>query len=176
MLCRASLNTRNSCRCALPLPIIRSRGRHAASRNSDSPRSSCSRSGAVRRTAAVHRHRPIVSISFRREILLPESKTPIDARPVRADARGRLVVAISQGRKWFNELITGAAVDVDAIAAREGCSIRRVNMTISLAFLAPDLVKAAIEGRLPCGLGIARLRDPPAEWPFQYRKLGLTSS
>jgi hypothetical protein len=30
-------------------------------------------------------------------------------------------------------------------------------MTISLAFLAPDLVKAAIDGRLPHGMGVARL-------------------
>src|SRR5258705_4346421 len=34
-------------------------------------------------------------------------------------------------------------------------------MTISLAFLAPALVKAAIEGRLPRGIGVERLRDPP---------------
>jgi hypothetical protein len=33
-------------------------------------------------------------------------------------------------------------------------------MTISLAFLAPNLVKAAVEGRLPRGIGIERLRDP----------------
>jgi site-specific DNA recombinase len=33
----------------------------------------------------------------------------------------------------------------------------------SLAFLAPDLVKAAIDGRLPYGMGIARLTDLPAE-------------
>jgi hypothetical protein len=39
--------------------------------------------------------------------------------------------------------------------------------------LAPDLVKAAIEGRLPHGIGIARLCDAPAEWPGQYRKLAL---
>jgi hypothetical protein len=32
-------------------------------------------------------------------------------------------------------------------------------MTISLAFLAPDLVKAAIDGRLPHGMGVARLAD-----------------
>src|SRR6266511_2756710 len=48
-------------------------------------------------------------------------------------------------------------------------------MTISLAFLAPDLVKAAIEGRLPRGIGVARLRDAPAEWSRQYRILGLPS-
>ena len=64
---------------------------------------------------------------------------------------------------------------VEAIAAREGCSVRKVNMTISLAFLAPDLVKAAIEGRLPHGMGVARLCELPAEWSRQYHILGLTA-
>ena len=46
-------------------------------------------------------------------------------------------------------------------------------MTISLAFLAPDLVKAAIEGRLPRGIGMTRLSDLPAEWTLQRQALGL---
>jgi site-specific DNA recombinase len=62
--------------------------------------------------------------------------------------------------------------------AREECSVRQVNMTISLAFLGPNLVKAAVEGRLPRGIGIERLRDPrlrdaPAEWSRQFETLGL---
>jgi hypothetical protein len=96
-------------------------------------------------------------------------------RPIRADARARLITAIARGRIWLDELVTGRVTDVDAIAKREHCSVRKINMTISLGFLAPDLVKAAIEGRLPRGIGIARLCDPPAEWSGQYRKLGLTS-
>jgi hypothetical protein len=112
----------------------------------------------------------------RREIIAPVSKTLSDARPIRAEARARLVVAISKGRKWLDEIVTGNVADFAAIAAREHCSVRCVNMTISLAFLAPDLVKAAIEGRLPRGIGIGRLCDPPAEWSKQYKKLGLVSS
>ena len=46
-------------------------------------------------------------------------------------------------------------------------------MTISLAFLAPDLVKAAIEGRLPHGMGLVRLCDLPVEWSRQHQALGL---
>jgi hypothetical protein len=46
-------------------------------------------------------------------------------------------------------------------------------MTISLAFLAPGLVKAAIEGRLPHGMGVVRLADLPAEWSRQHQMLGL---
>ena len=49
-------------------------------------------------------------------------------------------------------------------------------MTISLAFLAPGLVNAAIEGRLPRGMGVARLCDMPAEWSRQLQMLGLTSA
>jgi len=48
-------------------------------------------------------------------------------------------------------------------------------MTISLAFLAPNLVKAAIEGRMPHGLGVTRLCDLPSEWSRQYQMLGLAT-
>jgi len=46
-------------------------------------------------------------------------------------------------------------------------------MTISLAFLAPNLVRAAVQGRLPRGIGVERLRDAPAEWSRQFETLGL---
>ncbi|KAB2872645.1 MAG: transposase [Pseudorhodoplanes sp.] len=61
----------------------------------------------------------------------------------------------------------------ETIAQRNGCSPRKVNMTISLAFLSPALVKAALEGRLPRGIGVTRLCDMPAEWSRQHRVLGL---
>ncbi len=32
---------------------------------------------------------------------------------------------------------------------------------------------AAVEGRLPRGIGIERLRDPPTEWSRQFAALGL---
>ena len=111
-----------------------------------------------------------------REIIRPLSTGSVDSRPIRSEARIRLVAAIARGRKWLSELLEQAVPDVDAIAARERCSVRKVNMTISLAFLAPDLVKAAIHGRLPRGIGIARLCDLPVEWSKQYRALGLSAS
>jgi hypothetical protein len=46
-------------------------------------------------------------------------------------------------------------------------------MTISLAFVAPDLIKAAIDGRLLHGMGVTRLVDMPAEWSRQRQMLGL---
>jgi len=37
-----------------------------------------------------------------------------------------------------------------------------------LAFLAPQLVKAAVEGRLPRSINIERLQDPHVEWRRQF--------
>jgi hypothetical protein len=76
-------------------------------------------------------------------------------------------------RLWLSQLQIGAIGSIQEIAEREKCSRRHVNMTISLAFLAPDLVKAAVEGRLPNGIGVARLFDPPTEWERQRKTLGL---
>ena len=83
------------------------------------------------------------------------------------------VAAGSRGRRWLNELITDSTANAASIATRDGCSVRKVNMTVSLAFLAPELVKAAIEGRLPHGMGVVRLADLPAEWSRQHQILGL---
>ena len=65
---------------------------------------------------------------------------------MRSETRASLVVAIARGRRWLDELIADPTASADSIAKRENCSARKINMTISLAFLAPDLVKAAIDG------------------------------
>jgi site-specific DNA recombinase len=104
---------------------------------------------------------------------VPASIQPQHARPIRSENRVTLVESIARGRRWLDELKTDAKATAESIAKREGFSARKVNMTISLAFLAPDLVRAAIEGRLPHGMGVTRLADLPAEWSRQHRMLGL---
>jgi hypothetical protein len=74
----------------------------------------------------------------RREILLPEGILPEHARPIRSETRARLVAAIARGRRWLDELIAEPTASADGIAKRENCSARKIKMTISLAFLAPD--------------------------------------
>src|SRR3979490_2777511 len=108
-----------------------------------------------------------------RVLIVPASVSPHDRRPIRAETRATLVASIARGRRWLDEIVAGTVTSVEQIAARDKWSIRQVNMTISLAFLAPDLVKAAVEGRLPRGVGVARLRDAPAEWSRQFETLGL---
>jgi site-specific DNA recombinase len=108
-----------------------------------------------------------------RQILVPHSIPKSEIRPTRIERRARLVNAIARGRRWLDEIVSGSVTDIKQIATRQKCSARQVNMTISLAFLAPDLVRAAVEGRLPRGIGVERLRDAPAEWSQQFEALGL---
>jgi site-specific DNA recombinase len=108
-----------------------------------------------------------------RQILVPHGTPKSEIRPTRIERRARLVSAIARGRRWLDEIVSGSLTDVQQIASRQKCSVRQVNMTISLAFLAPGLVRAAVEGRLPRGIGVERLRDAPAEWSRQFEALGL---
>ena len=108
-----------------------------------------------------------------RQILLSHNRSRSDVRPEQFERRARLVSAIARGRRWLDDVVSGRVTTVAQLCAREKCSVRQVNMTISLAFLAPNLVKAAVEGRLPRGIGVERLRDPPAGWSRQFEALGL---
>lgn len=94
-------------------------------------------------------------------------------RPIRSETRAKLVQAIAQGRHWVDELISGSVTSTQQIASREQCSPRQVNLIISLAFLSPTLVKAAVDGHLPRGIGISTIRDLPELWAAQHRSLGL---
>jgi hypothetical protein len=129
----------------------------------------------------VHRDPNVLVVTWKktpskrpREIILPASiSSHPDPRPIRAETRAKLVTAIAKGRHWLDELIVGTVTNVEQIAAREKCSIRQVNRTITLAFIAPTLVQAAVDGRLPRDIGVATVHDFPAQWTRQYERLGL---
>jgi site-specific DNA recombinase len=110
-----------------------------------------------------------------KEILVPAAIERHRVRPIKFERRAALLKSIARGRAWLNEIISDTTT-VEDIAARQKCSVRHVNMTISLAFIAPGLVTAAVKGRLPRGIGVAALRDAPAEWSLQFARLGLASS
>ena len=68
---------------------------------------------------------------------------------------------------------SGSITDAAQLAKRERCTVRQINLTLSLAFLSPQLVRAAVEGSLPRGINIERLRDPDSNWTKQLQELGL---
>jgi len=109
----------------------------------------------------------------KREVIQPTDAGG-GARPIRAEARTKLLAAIAKGRSWLEQILSGEAADIKAIAAREGLTERSTRMMLSLAFLAPNIVKAAVNGTLPRGFGVSRLNELPAAWMKQREALGLT--
>jgi hypothetical protein len=92
---------------------------------------------------------------------------------MRANARAILIEALRDAHRWLDELLSDPRLTSESIASREDKSERSIRMTLSLAFLAPEIVKAAVEGRLPRGFGLKRLVDLPMAWSDQWRALGL---
>jgi site-specific DNA recombinase len=109
----------------------------------------------------------------RREIIQGASDATSGAGPMRANTREILIEALSNAHLWLDELQSDPRQSLETLASREGKSERSIRMTVSLAFLAPDIVKAAVEGRLPRGYGLKRLIDLPLAWADQWRTLGL---
>jgi hypothetical protein len=109
----------------------------------------------------------------KREVIQPSGESASGARPIRAEARRKLLSAIAKGRRWLDEMIAGRVQGIEAIAAREGVSERSARMGLSLALLAPDIVQAAVDGTLPRGFGVSRLMDMPPNWADQRQALGF---
>ncbi len=61
-----------------------------------------------------------------------------------------LLKNLGQGWAWFEEIKAGATMQ--AIGDREGTTQRRVASLVNLAFLAPDIVRAIVDGRQPATL------------------------
>ena len=89
---------------------------------------------------------------------------------MRANARAILIEALRDALRWLDELPSVPRLKIESLASREGKTERSIRMTLSLAFLSPAIVKAAVEGRLPRGFGVKRLVDLPMAWPDQWRR------
>jgi DNA invertase Pin-like site-specific DNA recombinase len=100
----------------------------------------------------------------RRAIIVPAESENEPGRPIRSETRARLIEAIAKARQWLQELVSGQVTSTAQIAKRENCSERAVRMTLSLAFLAPRTVEAAVAGQLSDGVGASGLVNPPLQW------------
>jgi site-specific DNA recombinase len=109
----------------------------------------------------------------KREIIQGANDAKTYARPMPANARVILIKHLRDAHRWLDELLSDSRLMLESIASRESKTVRSIRMTLSLAFLAPEIVKAAVEGRLPRGFGVKRLVALPMAWPDQWRTLGL---
>jgi site-specific DNA recombinase len=87
-----------------------------------------------------------------------------------------LLKAVARAHRWFEEITTGNAKSLAAIAAREGLAVRYVGRLIRLAFLAPEIVESIVEGRQPTTLiaeALTRRIALPLSWSAQRAALGF---
>lgn len=96
-------------------------------------------------------------------------------RPIRVEARSRLLVALVKARRWLMDIIVDSEITARVIADREGCSERSVRMTLNLAFLSPEIVKAVIGGTLVRGAGMSGMTDLPISWIDQLKVVSQKS-
>ncbi|MGI9422093.1 MAG: recombinase family protein [Hyphomicrobiaceae bacterium] len=114
-----------------------------------------------------------------REMLCSEHESSKRSLPVRrsmkGEVRARIILAIAKARLWLDQLLREEVEGIEALADREGRSERSIRMTLSLAFLAPDIVKAAVNGTLPPRLSLTELSNLPLDWAKQHAHLGIRS-
>jgi site-specific DNA recombinase len=108
----------------------------------------------------------------KREIIQGANDAKTYGRPMPANARDP-DRSPSRRASLARRTSLRSPLTLESLASREDKSERSIRMTLSLAFLAPEIVKAGVEGRLPRGFGLKRLVDLPMAWPDQWLALGL---
>ncbi|WP_421696544.1 recombinase family protein [Aestuariivirga sp.] len=99
-----------------------------------------------------------------------EVKNVLESADGRVEPDHRLVQEILRAIRWFNALSSGRFATVLDLAKAESCSPTLISDRIRLAFLAPDIVEAIIEGRQPQSMTTARLKrccPLPMSWEEQ---------
>ena len=112
-------------------------------------------------------HRP------RRTIIVPPGREGEALQPMKREDRARILLAIAKGRSWMQGLVATRIPGTAAIAVREKLTERSVRMTLSLAHLAPSVVRVIVDARLPRGIGLRDLAELSASWAEQERILGM---
>ena len=87
-----------------------------------------------------------------------------------------LLKAIARAYTWLEQLQAGHARDLNAIAVREGLASSYVRDHLPLAFLAPSIVTAIVEGRQPKDLSLNQLMyrtELSSNWAEQRHQLGF---
>jgi site-specific DNA recombinase len=94
----------------------------------------------------------------------------LDQEPVHS-----VVNAVARAHDWIGKIIRGEAANTPDIAAETGLDVRYVRRHISLAFLAPDITEAILEGTQASRVSLSSwLGSPPIDWLEQRASLMLT--
>jgi len=86
-----------------------------------------------------------------------------------------LIRALVRAHHWRNRLESGEANSTFDLARQEGFHVRYIRNILKVAFLAPDIAEAILDGRQPAHLALADLirADLPDVWSAQRKLLGF---
>ena len=118
----------------------------------------------------------VIQVAAQLRRLGKEKKLIIAGQTCQRKLDQALVKAIARAHRWFEALKAGQVQSVSEIAARERVPRTYVSSLLRLAFLAPDIVEAVLEGHQPIELSLGRLLKqtrPPLEWAAQRAVLGF---
>lgn len=118
-------------------------------------------------------HLPLVfrRIGGRKEIVTPDGTVPW-VRPA-AQIDDPILLALAKAWRWQRQLDEGTFATITEIAQAEGISAAHAGRILSLTVLAPDIVKAILDGHLSERIGVnglisvARISWPGQQTAFQ---------
>jgi site-specific DNA recombinase len=98
-----------------------------------------------------------------------------DAEQNRARPVPSLVRAVARANDWMDRILQGEIPNQRALARETGFDERYISRIIPLAFLAPDITEAILEGRQLAGLTLDKcVVDVSLEWVRQRAVVGHT--
>lgn len=105
----------------------------------------------------------------RRCIIVPERLQSADTKH---DYSESLALAISRAHRWKELIDSGKFSSVSELANAIGMDVSYVARLYRLAFLAPDIIEAILDGNEPEGLSMRILSQTlPLDWREQRRAL-----
>ena len=87
-----------------------------------------------------------------------------------------LIRLITDAHSWNRMVAEGEVASLRELSNRELLDRSDIGRTLNLAFLAPDIVEAILDGRQPAGLTarkLKRMSDLPLDWSEQRQVLGF---
>jgi site-specific DNA recombinase len=108
-----------------------------------------------------------VPVMFRRRGV--EAKlTVLGANQPASEPDTSLVKALSRAHEWLDRIVHGEANGLGDVAKSEGLCRTYVTRVLCLAFLAPEITKAILEGRQPTELTAKRLVSSALKIPLLW--------
>jgi site-specific DNA recombinase len=96
-----------------------------------------------------------------------------DSNHAKAHPAPSLIRAVARAHDWVDRILRGELTNQRALAEATGLSERYVSRILPLAFLAPDLTEAILDGKHAAHLSLEVFRgDVPIDWNEQRAQFG----